>query len=147
MCRKRALPTLSGVESERIYMRNKRKYIALAIMLVIVLGTTISVHGLDLSPTAPWRMAGDWTGVGRPPQMSAVATNYVSIRSTPHSLNNWNIIGSLPPGQRVDIVGHEVVRAWVNRDVSRVNGGPSRWINVQVGDRTGWVYIAFLRLE
>ena len=111
-------------------------------------------------PDASWRMAGDWpTAIGG--QTTAVANQMVNVRSSPTQrphgwaagLSNANVIGQLVAGQQVDIYsGYEIVRAWVNSDVSRRGDigytGPSRWIHIQTADGlVGWVYIAFLNFN
>ena len=111
-------------------------------------------------PDASWRMAGDWSPlVGG--HTTAVANTEVNVRSSPTmrpngwaaGISNANVIGRLTNGQSVSIYsGYEIVRAWVDSDVSRRGDigytGPSRWVHIQTADGlTGWVYIAFLNIN
>lgn len=138
-------------------MKFVKKVLAVLIPVVLVatmLGSITVVAGPTDAPTVSWRMAGVWNPIGG--QTTATANISVNVRSSPTQrpngyaagISNANVIGRLERGQVVDIVGHEVVRAWVTTDVSRRSDigytGASRWINIRADQLEGWVYIAFL---
>ena len=138
-------------------MKFAKKVMAVLIM-VIMLGAMIGSFAITAAPTDPptagWRNAGVWSPIGG--QTTATANVVVNVRSTPTQRPNGyeagisddNVIGTLDRGQVVQIVNHEIVRAWVTTDTSRRSDigytGVSRWINVRAGELEGWVYIAFL---
>ena len=142
-------------------MKFTKKVLAVLVP-VFLIGTMIfgvvAVAAPNDRPDASWRLAGDWANIGR--QTTAVANATVNVRSSPTSrpggwdagISNANVIGRLDNGQSVSIVEYEIVRAWVNTDVSRRSDigytGPSRWVNIRTaGGLEGWVYIAFLNFN
>ena len=138
------------------------KKILIALIPVLVVGTIVASFTLFANPlhgpNVAWRMAGNWAPLADPPPpMTATANSRVNVRSTPTQrpfgwaagISNANVIGGLNSGQVVEIVNYQVVRAWVNSDVSRRGDigytGPSRWVNIRTSSGlVGWVYIAFL---
>ena len=145
-------------------MRFTKKIMAVLVPVFLIgtvtLGIVASAAPTD-RPDASWRMAGDWDPLGGNPG-TAVANTEVNVRSSPTQrpngwaagISNANVIGRLTNGQTVNIhSGYEIVRAWVNSDVSRRSDigytGPSRWIHIQTldGSLTGWVYVAFLNFD
>ena len=143
-------------------MRFTKKILAVLVP-VFIIGTmafgVMTIAARTDRPDASWRMAGNWAPLAQ--QTTAVANTVVNVRSTPTMRpngwaagpNNNNVIGRLVTGQTVSIhttpQGYEIVRAWVNSDVSRRGDigytGPSRWVHIDTGDGlVGWVYIAFL---
>ena len=138
-------------------MRFAKKVLAVLIPVIMV-GTMLGSFALAAAPTdaptASWRNAGVWSPIGG--AATATANISVNVRSTPTQrpngyaagISNANVIGRLERGEVVDIVNHEIVRAWVTTDVSRRSDigytGVSRWINIRAGGLEGWVYIAFL---
>ena len=143
-------------------MRFTKKVLAMLVPVFLIGTVTLGIMAVAAPtdrPDAAWRMAGNWAPLGG--QVSAVANTTVNVRSSPTmrpngwaaGISNANVIGRLDNGQSVSIVsppqGYEIVRAWVNSDVSRRGDigytGPSRWIHIQTADGLiGWVYIAFL---
>ena len=108
-------------------------------------------------PAASWRMAGVWNPIAD--QSTATANIGANVRSSPTQrpngyeagISDANVIGRLERGQVVDIIDHEIVRAWVLSDTSRRSDigytGISRWVNIRAGELEGWVYIAFLNFN
>ena len=142
-------------------MRFSKKFLAVLVPIFLIgtvtFGIIASARPTD-RPDVSWRMAGDWDPIGG--QTSAVANTVVNVRSSPTmrpngwaaGVSNANVIGRLDNGQSVEIVGYQIVRAWVYTDVSRRSDigytGPSRWVNVRTTDGLeGWVYIAFLNFN
>ena len=142
-------------------MRFMKKILAVLVPVFLIGTMTLSIVAAAAPTDRPgvaWRMAGDWSPIGG--QTTAVANTSVNVRSTPTmrpygwaaGISNANVIGRLDNGQTVDIVEYEIVRAWVNTDVSRRVDigytGPSRWVNIRTeGGLVGWVYIAFLNFN
>ena len=143
-------------------MRFTKKILAVLVPVILIGTVTLGIAAAAAPtdrPDASWRMAGDWSPLGG--QTTAVANTSVNVRSSPTmrpngwaaGISNANVIGSLANGQSVNIYsGYEIVRAWVDSDVSRRSDigytGPSRWIHIQTADGlTGWVYIAFLNFN
>ena len=138
-------------------MKLIKKVLAVLIPVLLagtLLGSIVIAAGPTDAPTASWRNAGVWSPIGG--ATTATANISVNVRSSPTQrphgyeagISNENVIGRLERGQVVDIVNHEIVRAWVTTDVSRRSDigytGASRWINIRTGQLEGWVYIAFL---
>ena len=142
-------------------MRFAKKFLAVLVPVFLIGTVTFGIVAATAPtdrPDASWRMAGDWAPIGG--QTSAVANTVVNVRSSPTmrpngwaaGISNANVIGRLDNGQSVEIVNYEIVRAWVNSDVSRRSDigytGPSRWVNVRtLAGLEGWVYIAFLNFN
>ena len=138
-------------------MKLTKKVLAVLVPVFLVgtmIGSTMLFARPTDPPTAGWRMAGEWNPIGG--ATSATANLSANVRSTPTQrphgyeagLSDDNVIGRLERGQVVDIINHEIVRAWVLSDVSRRGDigytGVSRWVNIRAGNLEGWVYIAFL---